>query len=32
MEMTKLFTKDNTLIVNGDDDYLSKTKGRVNTR
>jgi len=27
MEMTKLFTKDNTLIVNGDDDYLSKTKG-----
>lgn len=27
MEMTKQFTKDNTLIVNGDDDYLSKTKG-----
>ena len=27
MEMTKLFTKDNTLIVNGDDDYLSTTKG-----
>ncbi len=27
MEMTKLFTKDNTLIVNGDDDFLSTTKG-----
>ncbi|MCD8180140.1 MAG: UDP-N-acetylmuramoyl-tripeptide--D-alanyl-D-alanine ligase [Firmicutes bacterium] len=27
MEITKLFTKDNTLIVNGDDEFLSKTKG-----
>lgn len=27
MEMTKQFTKNNTLIVNGDDDYLSKVKG-----
>lgn len=27
MEITKLFTKDNTLIVNGDDDFLSNTKG-----
>lgn len=27
MEITKLFTKDNTLIVNGDDDFLSKAKG-----
>lgn len=27
MEITKLFTADNTLIVNGDDKFLSKTKG-----
>ncbi len=27
MEITNLFTKDNTLIVNGDDDFLSKAKG-----
>ncbi len=27
MEITKLFTKDNTLIVNGDNDFLSTTKG-----
>ncbi len=27
MEITKLFGKDNTLIVNGDDKFLSKTKG-----
>lgn len=27
MEITKNFTKDNTLIVNGDDKFLSKTKG-----
>lgn len=27
MEMVKNFTKDNTLIVNGDDEFLSKTKG-----
>ena len=32
MEMTKLFTKDNTLIVNGDDDYLQKQRVWVNTR
>lgn len=30
MEMTKHFTKDNTLIVNGDDKFLSKTKGTGN--
>ena len=28
MEITNRFTKDNTLIVNGDDDYLSTVKGR----
>lgn len=27
MEITTQFTKDNTLIVNGDNDFLSKTKG-----
>lgn len=27
MEITKLFTSENTLIVNGDDKFLSKTKG-----
>lgn len=27
MEMTKLFSQKNTLIVNGDDDFLSRTKG-----
>lgn len=27
MEITKLFGKENTLIVNGDDDYLCKAKG-----
>ena len=29
MEITKLFTDKNTLIVNGDDDFLSKIKGTV---
>lgn len=28
MEITKLFTKDNTLIVNGDDNFLSSTKNK----
>lgn len=28
MEMTKYFTKDNTLIVNGDDDFLGTVKGK----
>ncbi len=28
MEITKLFTDKNTLIVNGDDDFLSATKGK----
>lgn len=30
MEITKLFNKNNTLIVNGDDDFLSTVKGQEN--